>query len=255
MKKQKNNVEKQKQWLRDWYAIRLPLLGKEHLQQYVDKGLNTKYIGEKDLTRKEKKDFLASGISGMYLRGNRSLMKKVNKTDPTLTDIIVVSEQEPVIKSVYDSTTTPLHEYAHAVSIGYRNDSNNTNKGKISSTDMFEQFIPDFINNDKTKTGSSRYLSNDTEKYARIQELRYINDLDPAKTDYTIEDLNDFKKLRESQELIDELKRGGMNEQDIVNALNTWASNSVKSDIPFQINDRTYYAHFGGILNYFDYFK
>jgi hypothetical protein len=46
-----------------------------------------------------------------------------------------------------------------------------------------------------------------------------------------------------------------MDEQDIINALNTWAFNSVTSDTPFQINDGTYYASLGGTLNYFDYFK
>jgi hypothetical protein len=46
-----------------------------------------------------------------------------------------------------------------------------------------------------------------------------------------------------------------MSDEDIQRAFNTWASNSVKSNTPFQRNDGTYYARLGGPLNYFDYFK
>jgi hypothetical protein len=53
-------------------------------------------------------------------------------------------------------------------------------------------------------------------------EIRYLNNLDPTKTDYTIEDLHNLNKGRIK---IDELKAGGMSEEDIINALNNWAFN------------------------------
>lgn len=83
-------------------------------------------------------------------------------------------------------------------------------------------------------------------------QWRYLNNVDPAKTDFTIEDIH---TATGGKDILDQLRSGGMSDEDIRRALNTWASNSVKSSAPFQRSDGTYYASLGGTLNYLNFFK
>ena len=43
LNEERKYIENQKQWLKNWYAKRLPAIGKEHLQEYVDAGLGVPY--------------------------------------------------------------------------------------------------------------------------------------------------------------------------------------------------------------------
>lgn len=240
-------VKQQKQWLKNWYAVRLPLLGKEHLQQYVDKGLNTKYIGENEISDSDREFLKKMGAAAAYFPANRDISVSTkyhnNKKTPISRTFNIINENEGIIKSAYDKSTIPLHEYSHALSFGFENGNNYTQKNSPSLSDLREVFIKDFINNDETGIGSSEYYSRDAEKYARIQELRYINDLNPKKTNYKLRHLKKFKD-RKSKSLIKELKLGGMNEQDIINALNTWASNTNNE------TDNIVYAKNGARIKY-----
>lgn len=83
-------------------------------------------------------------------------------------------------------------------------------------------------------------------------QWRYLNNVDPTKTDFTIEDIH---TATGGKNILEQLRIGGMTDEDIQRALNTWASNSVKSNTPFKRNDNTYYARLGGHLNYLNYFK
>ena len=57
-------------------------------------------------------------------------------------------------------------------------------------------------------------------------ELRKLNNLDPKKTTYNKEDLLQIKKHDEmSKDILNNLLQY-MSEDDVINALNTWAYNS-----------------------------
>jgi hypothetical protein len=51
----------------------LPLLGKEHLQQYVDKGLKTKYIGESEITENDREFLRRRGAAAAYFPAHRTI--------------------------------------------------------------------------------------------------------------------------------------------------------------------------------------
>lgn len=123
-----------------------------------------------------------------------------------------------------DRNGAPLHEFTHATQYGGGN-----------------KYNKEFTNGKNVESNQSYYESPD-EQHARIMELRFLNKLDPEKTNYTIDDLKQLKK-GESEDLLNDLKHGGMNDEDIVNALNTWAFNNNVN------NKSTSKAKFGKQIN------
>ena len=123
-----------------------------------------------------------------------------------------------------DRNGAPLHEFTHATQYGGGN-----------------KYNKEFTNGKNVESNQSYYESPD-EQHARIMELRFLNKLDPEKTNYTIDDLKQLKK-GESEDLLNDLKHGGMNDEDIVNALNTWAFNNNVN------NNSTSKAKFGKQIN------
>lgn len=122
-----------------------------------------------------------------------------------------------------DRTGAPLHEFTHATQYGGGN-----------------KYNKEFTNGKNVEKNQSYYERPD-EQHARIMELRYLNKLDPEKTNYTIDDLKQLKK-GESENLLNDLRHGGMSDEDIINALNTWAFNNVN-------NNNTSKAKFGKKIN------
>ena len=80
-------------------------------------------------------------------------------------------------------------------------------------------------------------------------ELRYENNLDPTKTNYTIEDIKAFK---DQDNIMGELRRGGMTDEDIVNAFNTWAYNTESA---FNLGNGKHISSTGGPLYPFSFQK
>lgn len=123
-------------------------------------------------------------------------------------------------------STTPVHEFNHAIQY---------NGGDDYNTHLL-------TGGEEVDENRMPYLKQPSEQHSRIMELRYLHKLDPTKTDYTIQDLERFKGNRQYYEL----RRGGMSDEDIVNALNTWASNK---DDAFQVKEGVHYAKNGQKLN------
>lgn len=123
-----------------------------------------------------------------------------------------------------DRNGAPLHEFTHATQYGGDN-----------------KYNKEFTNGKNVESNQSYYESPD-EQHARIMELRFLNKLNPEKTNYTIDDLKQLKK-GESEDLLNDLKRGGMKDKNIVNALNTWAFNNNVN------NNSTSKAKFGKQIN------
>ena len=126
-----------------------------------------------------------------------------------------------------DRIGAPLHEFTHATQYGGGN-----------------KYNKEFTNGKNVESNQSYYESPD-EQHARIMELRFLNKLDPEKTNYTIDDLKQLKK-GESEDLLNDLKHGGMNDEDIVNALNTFAFNNNVNNVN---NNSTSKAKFGKQIN------
>lgn len=133
-------------------------------------------------------------------------------------------------------STTPVHEFNHAIQY---------NGGNEYNTHLL-------TGGEEVDENRMPYWKQPSEQHSRIMELRYLHKLDPTKTDYTIEDLEKFKCNKQYYEL----RRGGMSDEDIVNALNTWASNK---DDAFQVKEGVYYAKngqkFRGLINYLQHFE
>lgn len=218
------NVQKQKNWLASWYQQRLPVVGKPQLQFIVDEGLKTPYyLPSRKYFDPNSPD--AQHEAAGYYEGSDTGSKVV-------------------LERTYDST--PIHEFNHAVqSYG----------GPHNMTYLFTG-----ESDHKNTPADTPYYQRPSEQHSRIMEIRYNANLDPNKTDYTLEDVKNMQTEKhgafyQNSGIFKDLHKGGMSDEDIQRALNTWASNSVKSNTSFQRNDGTYYARFGGSLNYFDYFK
>lgn len=216
---ERQHVEYQKEWLNDWYSKRLPTINKQHLQSFVQDGLKTEYqVPASQYTNPENFIVLDENALGEYIPPMQ-MAKTLNGS------YIGTSKPRIALKDV--NFTTPVHEFNHAIHFGAGND-----------------FIPDFTNG-KTGTFKDDYLTRPWEQHSRIMELRYNNRLDPLKTNYTIDDVN---RMRDgyigNDAILSELKQGGMTDEDIVNALNNWASNNNA----FEQADGRYLSALGGSL-------
>lgn len=213
------NVENQKNWLDNWYTTRLPILGKEQLKSFVKEGLKTPYhLPWRQMFHSDYPERVP-GTLGYYQASN----------NPHI-----------VLETTQDST--PVHEFNHAIQY------------QGGQYDFTDQFTGEESHKNKVNNSDIPYLESPDEQHSRIMEIRYINNLDPRKTDYTLEDVKNLQK-GSGWTKFDELHKGGMSDEDIQRALNTWASNSMKSNDLFSKNNGTYLAQFGGRLHYFDYFK
>lgn len=188
---------------------------KKWLNDWYDKRLKT-------IKKEHLKENVDKGLNTLYYirdtenRDKRSYYK-FNNENPNDSKIEFYNLHR-------DRNGAPLHEFTHATQYGGGN-----------------KYNKEFTNGKNVESNQSYYESPD-EQHARIMELRFLNKLDPEKTNYTIDDLKQLKK-GESEDLLNDLKRGGMNDEDIVNALNTWAFNNNVN------NKSTSKAKFGKQIN------
>lgn len=225
----KNVVVQSKDWLKDWYGQRLPILKLEHLFPQINRGLSTPYqvAGKSDTDESIK---LPKRLDGVYLSPVDTVKVKSGELTTFPNGMVVVRDGD-----WRDVTGTTIHEYTHATHV-----------------DENGNFNYDFVPGATKQSFSSKYMMKPWEQHAFLMELRKFNKLDPKKTDYTLDDLNQIRQHDQmSNWIIQQLLDSGMKEEDVVNALNTWAHNSKG----FQIDETYAYAKFGGKLNYFDCFK
>lgn len=214
---ERDKVEGYKNWLRYWYRKRLPIINKQELMPAVEQGLQTEYQTP-EMQNDPSYIQLEENTDGAYILPEEN----IKRADGTIVD-------RPVIAMHNMRELTPLHELVHATHFGG------------GST-----FIPDFVNQQEI-IDEDEYLKRKYEQHARIMELRYINFLDPKKTDYTVDDVKKMTRMNGNRDIFQELLDGGMTEEDIKNALNTWAYNETPSNI--------YYAKLGMKINYLNLFK
>ena len=223
-------IENQKQWLQNWYAKRLPAIGKEHLQEYVDAGLGVPYK-----TTLESPTPSSPSIGANYHFSNddyRNPSTIKEKGYDTGTGIYFYTYQPiGMLGFKQEKYSTPVHEFTHATQYG--------------GSSIFN---PEFTGG-KNIGEFDDYLQRPDEQHARIMELRYENKLDPTKTDYTAEDI---KNLKDPSGALQELRSGGMDDDAIINALNTWASNTESA---FDLGNGKHISSTGGPLYPFSFQK
>ena len=223
-------IENQKQWLQNWYAKRLPAIGKEHLQEYVDAGLGVPYK-----TTLESPTPLSPSVGANYHFSNddyRNPSTIKEKGYDTGTGIYFYTYRPiGMLGFKQEKYSTPVHEFTHATQYG--------------GSSIFN---PEFTGG-KNIGEFDDYLQRPDEQHARIMELRYENKLDPTKTDYTAEDI---KNLKDPSGALQELRSGGMDDDAIINALNTWASNTESA---FDLGNGKHISSTGGPLYPFSFQK
>ena len=216
-------IENQKQWLQNWYAKRLPAIGKEHLQEYVDAGLGVPYK-----TTLESPTPSSPSVGANYHFSNndyRNPSTIKEKGYDTGTGIYFYTYRPiGMLGFKQEKYSTPVHEFTHATQYG--------------GSSIFN---PEFTGG-KNIGEFDDYLQRPDEQHARIMELRYENKLDPTKTDYTAEDI---KNLKDPSGALQELRSGGMDDDAIINALNTWASNTESA---FDLGNDKHISSTGGPL-------
>ena len=167
-------IENQKQWLQNWYAKRLPAIGKEHLQEYVEAGLGVPYK-----TTLESPTPSSPSVGANYHFSNddyRNPSTIKEKGYDTGTGIYFYTYQPiGMLGFQQEKYSTPVHEFTHATQYG--------------GSSIFN---PEFTGG-KNIGEFDDYLQRPDEQHARIMELRYENNLDPTKTDYTAEDIKNLK--------------------------------------------------------------
>ena len=198
-------IEEQKSWLHNWYQKRLPVINKQHLGSYVLSGLQTLYNTPTYLQKQGIKP------SNSYILG--TYFSNINKwlAPEYLLQNKNARDSHINIYNLKLRESTPIHEFTHATQYG--------GSSKIN---------PDFYNNYKSNSGED-YFNEPYEQHSKIMELRYLNNLDPTKTNYTIKDLEQIDR----EGILQELRKGGMSDEDIVNALNTWAYNHTKNNVKY----------------------
>lgn len=223
-------IENQKQWLQNWYAKRLPAIGKEHLQEYVDAGLGVPY---KTILESPTPPSPSIGANYHFYNDdyrNPSTIKE--KGYDTGTGIYFYTYRPiGMLGFKQEKYSTPVHEFTHATQYG--------------GSSIFN---PEFTGG-KIIGEFDDYLQRPDEQHARIMELRYENKLDPTKTDYTAEDI---KNLKDPSGALQELRSGGMDDDAIINALNTWASNTESA---FDLGNGKHISSTGGPLYPFSFQK
>lgn len=191
-------VEDQKVWLDNWYKKRLPLLGKEELAEYVKKGLKTPYFYTTDSERGDavkelKRDNDTKAIyhkSSTNITGPKSTDEYTIDDDGTVTAPRTVHYYPDYItfKSLnkYGKEGVPVHEFTHAVT---SIDGDKDSKYGYGITG-------DFTNN-FDRESKDDYLGDAGERYARINQLRYVLNLNPLDRNYSIEKLAQLTKNNE----------------------------------------------------------
>lgn len=227
------NIEDSKEWLQNWYSERLPVLGLNNLSDKVEEGLNTPYQISGYYPIENTKDHirLPLNIDGMYVVPNQEVtLRSLKKSKYPEGMIVVRNTGDP-------EDSLAIHEFTHSVD--------------VDETGTFDPRFTPGVN----YTGmdfSIPYGSRPWEQHAMLMELRFLNKLDPKKTNYTFDDLKQMvMNNRESDKIVRVLLEGGMSVEDILNALNTWAGNSTG----IQIDSTHAYAKLGGKINYLNYFK
>ncbi len=215
----KNNVEAAKEWLRNWYKERLPVVGKDNLWSDVKKGLRIKYYLPDHKKAQENPDESYVGSLGWH-----------QPDWPEYSHIVLRTTNGSI----------PIHEFNHAIQYAG------------SWLDLSPYFTDESYQQDKRDPQEIPYLERPSERHSRIMEIRYNSNLDPKKTDYTIEDVSNLKQHPRNKEIFEELQSGGMSDEDIRRALNLWASNQTN---PYEKKDAVYLARNGKTLNYFNYFN
>ena len=228
--KEQEMIEGQKQWLQDWYAKRLPAIGKEHLQEYVDAGLGVPYKTTLESPTPSSPSMGANYHFSNDDYRNPSTIKE--KGYDTGTGIYFYTYRPiGMLGFKQEKYSTPAHEFTHATQYG--------------GSSIFN---PEFTGG-KNIGEFDAYLQRPDEQHARIMELRYENKLDPTKTDYTAEDI---KNLKDPSGALQELRSGGMDDDAIINALNTWASNTESA---FNLGNSKHISSTGGPLYPFSFQK
>ena len=230
LNEERRYIENQKQWLQNWYAKRLPAIGKEHLQEYVDAGLGVPYK-----TTLESPTPPSPSVGANYHFSNddyRNPSTIKEKGYDTGTGIYFYTYRPiGMLGFKQEKYSTPVHEFTHATQYG--------------GSSIFN---PEFTGG-KNIGEFDDYLQRPDEQHARIMELRYENKLDPTKTDYTAEDI---KNLKDPSGALQELRSGGMDDDAIINALNTWASNTESA---FDLGNGKHISSTGGPLYPFSFQK
>ena len=232
LNEERRDIENQKQWLQNWYSKRLPVIGREDLQESVEAGLGVPYKTTVETARMYS---TPPNLLGDYTFANSDYRSpsviKESGYDPSTRVELYRYLQKDWLGNEHYRPATPVHEFTHATQYGGSS-----------------RFNPAFTGG-KPIGEFDDYLQRPDEQHSRIMELRYENNLDPTKTNYTIEDIKAFK---DQDNILGELKRGGMTDEDIVNAFNTWASNTESA---FNLGNGKHISSTGGPLYPFSFQK
>lgn len=202
-------INSQKQWLQDWYDKRLPAIGKPGLSHMVNAGLQVPH-------QTRFREFFSNNPAEHFADA-------VAYYQPNNWGNSFIAFDESV-----GSGSTGIHEFNHAIQYG----GSGTNMTHLFTGQPFDK---------NTISHDTEYYSRPEEQHSRIMELRYLNNLDPIKRDYTVEDVQNMQK---GYNQLNGLREGGMTDDDIVNALNNWASNNNT----FEQSNGMYLSAFGGNL-------
>lgn len=232
LNEERRDIENQKQWLQNWYSKRLPVIGREDLQESVEAGLGVPYKTTVETARMYS---TTPNLLGDYTFANSDYRSpsviKESGYDPSTRVELYRYLQKDWLGNEHYRPATPVHEFTHATQYGGSS-----------------RFNPAFTGG-KAIGEFDDYLQRPDEQHSRIMELRYENNLDPTKTNYTIEDIKAFK---DQDNIIGELRRGGMTDEDIVNAFNTWASSTESA---FDLGNGKHISSTGGPLYPFSFQK
>lgn len=225
LNEERRDIENQKQWLQNWYSKRLPVIGREDLQESVEAGLGVPYKTTVETARMYS---TTPNLLGEYTFVNSdyrspSVIKESGYDPYTRVNLYRYSQKDWLGNEHY-RPATPVHEFTHATQYGGSS-----------------RFNPAFTGG-KAIGEFDDYLQRPDEQHSRIMELRYENNLDPTKTNYTIEDIKAFK---DQDNIMGELRRGGMTDEDIVNAFNTWA---YSTESAFDLGNGKHISSTGGPL-------
>ena len=232
LNEERRDIENQKQWLQNWYSKRLPVIGREDLQESVEAGLGVPYKTTVETARMYS---TTPNLLGDYTFANSDYRSpsviKESGYDPSTRVELYRYLQKDWLGNEHYRPATPVHEFTHATQYGGSS-----------------RFNPAFTGG-KAIGEFDDYLQRPDKQHSRIMELRYENNLDPTKTNYTIEDIKAFK---DQDNIMGELRRGGMTDEDIVNAFNTWASNTESA---FDLGNGKHISSTGGPLYPFSFQK
>lgn len=226
-----NKVQQAKEWLKNWYKERLPVVGLEYLQEQVDKGLEVPHQVVQAPYTGDQVD-IPDSIYGKYIFPRERVPLKSGKSAKVPNGLVVINAD-----SIDNDLIEPItvHEANHGIHF-----------------DKKSRFIFDFMQNSADYGSFSQpYFKQPWEQHSYIMELRKLNNLDPKKVDYNKEDIKAMEKHDGLSEWIIQNLRQHMSEDDLIKAMNTWASNSVgvQKTKPYA------YAKHGSKLNYLNYFN